>query len=102
MRSRYTAFAAGDYKYIIKTTHKENPDFTKDIKGWEGSILDFCKACEFKKLDVLEFEDGDNSAYVTFKATIICEGRDNSFAEKSRFYKENGMWLYHSGEFLSF
>jgi SEC-C motif-containing protein len=100
MRSRYSAFAAANFKYIIKTTHKQNPDYTDDIKAWEDSIVDFCETCEFKKLDILEFIDGKDEAYVTFKASILCNGKDNSFCEKSRFYKVNGMWLYHSGEFL--
>lgn len=102
MRSRYSAFATGNYGYIIKTTHNENPDFTDDIKAWKSSILDFCSSCEFRKLDILEFLDGVDEAYVTFKATIFCDGADKSFVEKSRFYKVNGMWLYHSGEFLPF
>jgi SEC-C motif-containing protein len=100
MASRYSAFVVSDFKYIIKTTHKENIDFTSDISNWKNSILDFCKNCEFKKLDILEFIDGEDEAYVTFKVNIICEDKDNSFTERSKFFKENNMWLYHSGEFL--
>jgi SEC-C motif-containing protein len=100
MASRYSAFVVSDFKYIIKTTHKENSDFTSDISNWKNSILDFCKNCEFKKLDILDFIDGEDEAYVTFKVNIFCEDKDNSFTERSKFFKENNMWLYHSGEFL--
>lgn len=100
MRSRYSAFALKNSKYIIKTTHEQNSDYTKDIKSWENSILDFSSTCEFRKLEILDFIDGENESYVTFKAYIFCNGEDNSFTEKSKFLKEQNMWLYHSGEFL--
>lgn len=100
MRSRFCAFALKNSKYIIKTTHKENPDYTDNIQSWEKSILEFSNSCEFKNLTILEFIDKEFEAYVTFKAFLTCDGKDNSFTEKSKFLKHNNMWLYHSGEFL--
>jgi SEC-C motif-containing protein len=100
MRSRYCAFSAGDYKYIIKTTHEENPDFSEDKESWKESILQFCSSCSFQKLEIINFTDGENEAYVTFRASLLCKSKDSSFTEKSRFIKTNGMWRYHSGEFL--
>lgn len=100
MRSRYSAFVLSNYKYIIKTTHKENPDFTEDKVKWADSILDFSKNCDFRSLDILEFIDGENESYVTFKVEIYCGGNDSSFTEKSKFFKVDKMWQYHSGEFL--
>jgi SEC-C motif-containing protein len=100
MRSRFSAFATSNYNYIIKTTHNQNQDFTKDKKVWQESILDFCLSCKFNDLEIIEFIDGETEAYVAFKATIFCNTNDNSFTEKSKFYKVDGVWLYHSGEFL--
>lgn len=100
MRSRYSAFALGNYKYIIKTTHQHNQDYTDDIKKWQDSILEFCNSCEFYSLEVIDFIDGEVESFVTFTATIFCNAEDSSFTEKSRFLKENGRWLYHSGEFI--
>ena len=100
MRSRYCAFALKIPQYIIKTTHKENQDFSLDITNWKDDISDFCTTCDFQKLEILNFIDGDIESYVAFKATIICEDNDSSFTEKSKFLKVNNMWLYHSGEFL--
>lgn len=101
MKSRYTAFAANEYKYIIKTTHKENSDYSSDKESWKNSILEFSKISKFEKLDILEFIDGENEAFVTFKATIFQGAIDVSFIEKSRFLKDDGVWYYHSGEFLN-
>ncbi len=100
MKSRYSAFAACDANYIIKTTHHENPEYTTDIKAWENSIHEFFDHSQFKKLDILEFIDGDTEAYVTFKATIFQGAIDISFVEKSKFVKIGDNWLYHSGEFI--
>jgi SEC-C motif domain protein len=100
MKSRYSAFVFKDSKYIINTTHPENQDYTEDIQSWSQSILKFCKTCHFEKLQILEFIDHESEAYVTFHATILCDDKDHSFCEKSKFYRVDNQWLYHSGEFL--
>lgn len=98
MKSRYSAFAVADAKYIIKTTHKENPEYNEDKKAWEASILDFSYGTEFKKLDIIEFIEKDDEAYVTFRVQLEQNGKDVSFQERSKFYKVDGVWKYHSGE----
>lgn len=100
MKSRYSAFAFKDSKYIIKTTHPQNQDYTDDLQSWNNSILDFCKTCDFSKLEIIEFQDGAEEASVTFRATIFCNNKNHSFSEKSKFLKVDNRWLYHSGEFL--
>lgn len=97
MKSRYSAYVVGDSKYIMKTTHEENPDYTEDKDSWSESIKEFSKNSEFNGLVILEFIDGENEAYVTFKVLITQHGNDVSFVEKSKFFKINGLWLYHSG-----
>ena len=100
MKSRYSAFAASDSKYIINTTHRDNPDYTTDIEKWEKDIHEFFDHTDFKELEVIDFIDGDEESYVTFKATLFQGAIDTSFTEKSRFLKVNNLWLYHSGEFI--
>lgn len=99
MKSRYSAYVVGDAKYIIKTTHKENNEYTADFDLWADSILSFSKNSEFRALEIIEFTDGEEEAFVTFKANIFQNNKDASFIEKSKFYKVDGLWLYHSGEF---
>lgn len=92
MKSRYSAYAVGDANYILKTTHPDSPYSNQTKKEIEG----FCKTTKFLGLEILDFVDGENKAYVTFKATF-----EGSFMiEKSLFYLKDGRWLYHSGEFL--
>jgi SEC-C motif-containing protein len=91
MKSRYSAFAMQKIDYIIKTS-----TFQKDF----DDLLAFAKSCEFLALNILSFEKNGDEAYVTFNATIECNGADASFGEKSRFIREDGVWLYESGEIL--
>ncbi len=100
MKSRYCAYALSNAKYIINTTHKNNPDYTNDTDKWLKDIQEFVTVCEFRKLEIIEFKALENSAFVTFKATIFCNNEDCSFTEKSEFIKENYKWLYLSGIFL--
>lgn len=98
MKSRYSAFAVDDAKYIIKTTHKENTDYSQDKKAWEKSVLDFSKNTFFDKLTIIDFVDGEDEAYVEFLVNLTQNQKDISFMERSKFKKEDNMWKYHSGE----
>lgn len=100
MKSRYSAYSFGVLKYIIKTTHKENSDYKENLQLWGDEIEDFCKNTDFIKLEIIDFVDGEEVAFVTFKANLSSHGEDISFIEKSKFYKVLNSWLYHSGEFL--
>ena len=99
MKSRYSAYATSNAKYIIETTHKDNPDFTDNIKEWENDILIFCNNTKFIGLEILEFFDDENESFVKFKANMIQQGNDVSFVEKSRFLKVDEKWFYVDGKF---
>ena len=93
MKSRFSAYALGDIKYIIETSLDKNLD--------EAELKRFSKYCEFVNLKILEFTDAMSESCVTFRATIFCEKTDSSFTEKSRFLKIDGKWLYSDGEIIN-
>ena len=95
MHSRYCAYALHLSNYIIHTTHPQNPDFQEDTKTWATQIDAFTHATTFVDLEILGVEESEKEAFVTFKATF----QDSTMREKSRFFKVEGKWLYHSGEF---
>ena len=95
MRSRYSAYVAGDANYIIKTTHPQNSEFNRDKKLFRDEIKRFCNSSEFIKLEILEYIEGNDESYVTFKAIL----KNSILFEKSKFIKVDGKWLYLSGEF---
>ncbi len=94
MKSRYSAFAAGESRYLIRTTHPQNSDYTEDTKSWRDSLDQYCMNEEFLGLKIIEFIDGESEAFVTFEAIL----GDGVLHEKSRFLKDEGKWLYVSGE----
>lgn len=100
MKSRYSAFATHKSDYIIATTHTDNNDFTSDLTSWKRGILDFCENTSFDGLEIVDFIDGVDESYVTFKAILSQGNQDATFIEKSRFLKENGKWLYVDGKFI--
>ena len=96
MKSRYSAYATGNSNYIIQTTHPDNPDYTDDSKSWRASIDQFCKETGFEGLEILEWIDGEEEAFVTFRASLS----SGTMIEKSRFLKVGGKWRYVDGEML--
>ena len=66
MKSRYCAYAIGDSFYIIRTTHPDNPDYTIHRENWNKSILDFSEKTSFLSLEIIDFTDGEEEAFVTF------------------------------------
>jgi SEC-C motif-containing protein len=84
MKSRYSAYAKGEVKYIIKTTAK---DYQKELN--EQEIKLFCES-NFKKLAIIDFSKN----MVEFKAYID----DYILHEKSEFIKEDFEWRYLKGK----
>ena len=93
MKSRYSAYAAGNSSYIISTTHPDNPEWDDDLNRWEESIGEFSRQNDFLGLNIIEFVDGDEEAYVTFEALLS----SGTLREKSRFIKLDDKWLYVDG-----
>ena len=94
MKSRYSAYAVGNAAYIVNTTHTNNSDYSKDVKAWKESIQNFSEHTEFLGLEILEFIEGEEEAFVTFRASLS----SGDMIEKSRFLNEGGTWLYERGE----
>lgn len=100
MRSRYSAYAIGLPAYIISTTHPESPHLCTDTTQWFQKIFEFCSNTEFNKLEILDFQEKEQVATVTFFAHLFQNKKDVSFTERSYFEKINGKWFYHSGQFI--
>lgn len=94
MRSRYSAYAKHLPQYIMRTTHPASPHHNADVAKWSQDILLFCQHTQFVKLDVEEFIDGEQTAYVRFTAHLRQHGVDFELQENSLFEKVNGHWLY--------
>ena len=101
MRSRYSAYAKGLSKYIMDTTHKDNPSYKSDLNLWSEEILSFSKDTDFRDLKVISSAKDKNVGEVIFQAILFQNDKNVSFQEKSQFVCENGKWLYKNGEVSS-
>jgi SEC-C motif-containing protein len=96
MRSRYSAYASVEPKYLMQTTHfslLKNQNET-DIRAW-------AEENKWQKLEVIATQKGqveDSRGEVEFKAYFIdYEGKLQVHHEKSTFLKEAEKWFYSSG-----
>lgn len=94
MRSRYSAYANHLPDYIIRTTHPNNPHYKHNREQWISEILYFSQNTKFLKLEIWEFIDGLDEAYVTFHAHLLQNNLKKDFVEKSHFEKLGKQWLY--------
>ncbi|SFO71940.1 SEC-C motif-containing protein [Geodermatophilus dictyosporus] len=91
VRSRYSAFAVGDPAYLLAT--------------WDPATrppsLELDPAVRWTGLEVLATTGGgpfDVEGTVTFRAHARAGGADHLQAERSRFRRADGRWLYTDGE----
>jgi len=97
MRSRYTAFCKGDFEYLKRTHHASTlPVYEKATEAADQPL--------WTGLEILSTELGgpnDTVGWVDFIARFNALGTDQAMREKSRFVKENGVWLYVDGKNLA-
>ena len=98
MKSRYSAYALCQTDYIINTTHPSSTHYQKDKDLWKNEILQFCNETHFDNLEIHNFIDGQEEAFVFFTAHLTQNEQDATFSEKSRFLFKKNVWLYLEGE----
>ena len=96
MRSRYTAFTKADVDYLIRSHHSRTRPTRerKSIKQWAQSV-------QWMGLVVLKSEAGQPSeatGIVEFRALYMENGQMQQIHERSSFEKEDGKWVYVTGE----
>lgn len=95
MRSRFTAYALGNAKYLRSTLCK-----TEQAEG-ELSEAEI-KAATWQSLEIRATEAGledDDTGMVEFVARFKSGGEQHAHHERSTFIREDGRWVYESGIF---
>lgn len=91
MRSRYSAFALSNEKYLLRSWHPST----------RPSALQLDAGTRWLRLEILAATDGGafgTGATVTFRAYYSEDGRPGELREKSRFVRYEGAWVYLDGE----
>ena len=100
MRSRYTAYAVGHARHLLRTTHPDSPHHQVDERAWAEELRRYCAAVELHGLEVRSARAEQDRGEVAFFAHIRQGARDLSFGEHSRFVRVDGRWLYLDGDRL--
>lgn len=97
MRSRYSAFVLGLGAYLYDTLATSHPDRAADRETAARELSRIRERQRFMGLRILHASSEDAEGEVLFVARIFEKGVDRSFAELSRFVREDGVWRYESG-----
>jgi SEC-C motif domain protein len=87
MRSRYSAFAAGDADYLLRTWHPTT----------RPARLDLDPRTQWVRLEIIATAEGGpfhTEGTVEFRAHYRERGHEDSLHELSRFVRESGAWVY--------
>ena len=87
MRSRYSAYALKNAKYLADTWHPST----------RPARIDFAPAEAWVQLRILKSQQTGDSATVEFIARSRIGGRTHALHETSRFVREDGRWFYVDG-----
>ena len=102
VRSRYSAFATGEWRYIVATTHPAAPQHTADSQIWFQEIRNFCDKTSFDGFELIGVETAEDGAQsqVSFRVSLERDGEDVSFGECSLLRRHQDKWMYLSGSDL--
>jgi len=111
MRSRYVAYALGLVDYLMATTHRDNPGFSKQAKLWRAELARYCLGLTCLGLHIAqctpasaeitpEVPASGDKGVVVFMAKLQQGEGSPPYAmhETSIFKRANRRWLYYSGD----
>lgn len=87
MRSRYTAFATGDGRYLEQTWHP----------GTRPEHVDLDPALHWRGLEIVAADEGEKRAHVEFRAHWVEGSTRGVLHERSRFVRQSQRWWYLDG-----
>lgn len=93
MRSRYSAFVHRKLDHVERTNA---PEIAKDFNRAEAERL--AEECEWHGLQILHVKETGDNAQIEFVIKFKRDGQDMAQAELASFRRENGQWLYESGQ----
>jgi len=93
MRSRYSAFVHRKLDHIERTNA---PEIASDFNRAEAERL--AEECEWHSFEILHLTESENTAQIEFVIKFKRDGLEMAQAELASFRRENGQWIYESGQ----
>lgn len=92
MRSRYSAYVAGNEDYLRETWSEENRP--------SGTIIEKNSPVKWIGLKIISHQEHEDRATVEFIARYKQNGRMQKLHEISRFIRKDSQWYYFDGTFF--
>jgi SEC-C motif-containing protein len=92
MKSRYSAYALGNGRYLVDTAVPENR-YEEDVALIEAHAA----RTEWLMLEIVDASEAGDEGTVEFKAFYRENGVVQVLHEKSRFVRTDGAWYYAGG-----
>lgn len=93
MRSRYSAFVHRKLDHVGRTNA---PEIAGDFNRAEAERL--AEECEWRGLQILHVKETGDTAQIEFVIKFNRDSQEMPQAELASFRRENGQWLYESGQ----
>lgn len=93
LRSRYSAFVRGELDHV---EHTHAPEIRDDFNRAEAERA--VSECEWRGLEVRDTSEDVDTGTVEFMIRFQRDGQDFYQHELAHFRREDGRWLYVSGE----
>ncbi|MER5642126.1 YchJ family metal-binding protein [Kitasatospora sp. NPDC002227] len=87
MRSRFSAFAAHDEAYLLRSWHPDT----------RPASVDFDPGLSWVRLEILGSTEGGpfhSAGTVEFRAHYLAGGQEGTMQENSTFLRHDGAWVY--------
>jgi SEC-C motif domain protein len=94
MRSRYSAYALGDARHLIRTTDPEGPHYRADRGSWRADLEAYSAAAQFVGLEIVSTRSDADIGFVHFRASIRTGAGVHVQEEHSRFRRKGRSWVY--------
>jgi SEC-C motif-containing protein len=93
LRSRYTAFVTRQLDHVERT---HAPEIREDFNRAEAERM--AEECEWKGLEIRSVSENGDNAEIEFVIRFRRDKQDMIQLERSSFRRDDGQWLYVSGE----
>jgi SEC-C motif-containing protein len=100
MRSRYSAYAVGNFDYLVKSLAPTHEDLSQGTDTLKAILRQSSAGVRYMGLRIVgtEAENAEGDSYVLFVARMFERGKNCSLVELARFRRFDGAFRYVDGD----
>ena len=97
LRTRFSAFALGEWAYLGATVHPDHPDYGVPTEELTDALRGTTESQRFMGLELHDARVGEDKAQLLYTVRVFVRGKDRSFTELGDFARAEGAWRYVAG-----